>query len=133
MFPVFFAISFPNHTSPLFPSLSPVQTTDIKTATDSNFIADANKTLVDCRRVLKYSYAYSYCNDDDAHKELFLVHVERLERFVEDLSLESESAITAAGREKVINLINIVEKSKEAVEGYIDFGATFTARGGKMM
>ena len=114
-------------------SLSPVQTTDIKTATDSNFIADANKTLVDCRRVLKYSYAYSYCNDDDAHKELFLVHVERLERFVEDLSLESESAITAAGREKVINLINIVEKSKEAVEGYIDFGATFTARGGKMM
>ena len=61
------------------------------------------------------------------------MHVERLERFVEDLSLESESAVTAAGREKVINLINIVEKSKEAVEGYIDFGATFTARGGKMM
>ena len=52
---------------------------------------------------------------------------------MEDLSLESESAVTAAGREKVINLINIVEKSKEAVEGYIDFGATFTARGGKMM
>ena len=57
----------------------------------------------------------------------------RLERFVEELSLESEGAITQEGREKVVNLINIVEKSKEAVEGFIAFGATFTARGGKMM
>jgi hypothetical protein len=34
---------------------------------------------------------------------------------------------------QMLMMINIVEKSKEAVEGYIDFGATFTARGGKMM
>ena len=106
---------------------------DLKTATDTDFIGGANRTLVDCRRVLKYTYAYAFTNDDDNHKDLLMVHIERLELFVEELSLESEGAITQEGREKVVNLINIVEKSKEAVEGFIAFGATFTASGGKMM
>ena len=40
---------------------------DLKTATDTDFIGGANRTLVDCRRVLKYTYAYAFTNDDDNH------------------------------------------------------------------
>ena len=89
---------------------------DLKTATDADFIGDANRMLVDCRRVLKHAYACAFTMDDDDDKELLMVHVERLERFVEELSLESESAITWEAREKVLNLINIVKKTKEAVQ-----------------
>jgi ariadne-1 len=96
---------------------------DLKTATDADFIGDANRMLVDCRRVLKYTYAHAFTSDDDddTNKELLMVHIERLERFVEELSLESEGAITSEGRKKVMDLTNAVKKTKDAVEDSIAY------------
>lgn len=82
----------------------------IKTATDIDFLFDANKCLVQCRRVLKYSYCYIYhiTNEnqdvDNVQLGLFEDHLERLERFTEKLSEASEGALTPADRKRVLDL-----------------------------
>mmetsp|Transcript_8677 Transcript_8677/g.19624 ORF Transcript_8677/g.19624 Transcript_8677/m.19624 type:complete len:705 (-) Transcript_8677:2842-4956(-) len=102
--------------------------TDLKTATDCDFLRAANRMLVDCRRILKYSYCYSYCTNDHQHNELFQVHQERLERFVEELSMLSEEAVTRIDRARVIDLIGIVEKCMNGVLEFVEYGAAFVVK-----
>ena len=115
----------------------------IKTATDRDFLADANKLLVLSRRVLKYSYCYAYheavaanvaVGEIDVHAgdairvkddhveyakttrlSLFEDHQERLERFTEALSENCERAYSMIDRKGVIDQMEVVARSVKAV------------------
>lgn len=88
--------------------------TDLKSATDTDFLGAANERLVAARRMLKWSYAYTFFLPDDdeegpvCHKGLFQNHQERLERFTEKLSDISEHALTYDDRAKIVNLVSVV-------------------------
>ena len=85
---------------------------DLKSATDTDFLAEANERLVAARRMLKWSYCYVFYLPDDEgmtlQKELFQNHQERLERFTENLSDISEHALSYDDRANIINLVSPV-------------------------
>ena len=93
----------------------------IKTATDRDFLADANALLVLSRRTLKYSYCYAYqeavaCgNTKSTRLSLFEDHQERLERYTEALSEMCERAFSLIDRQRVIDLMEVVGRSVKAV------------------
>jgi hypothetical protein len=84
---------------------------DLKSATDTEFLGAANECLVAARRILKWSYCYVYYLPDEdensmtSQKGLFQNHQERLERFTENLSDISEHAPTHGDREEIVNLV----------------------------
>lgn len=63
--------------------------------TDVEFLKAANEQLVDCRQVLKYTYAYAFYLEDGDKRTRFEYHQEMLERFTENLSGKSLSLVTA--------------------------------------
>ena len=65
------------------------------TWTDVEFLKAANEQLVDCRQVLKYTYAYAFYLEDGDKRTRFEYHQEMLERFTENLSGKSLSLVTA--------------------------------------
>lgn len=90
------------------------KSSDLKSATDTDFLAAANERLVTARRMLKWTYCYAYYLPDEeqegmiSHKGLFQNHQERLERFTEQLSEISEHALTYADRAKIVNFVSSV-------------------------
>jgi len=105
---------------------------------DTDFFAAANKRLVACRCMLKYSYCYVYhmikqveqakgsgASDYDGNVygeecaslriALFENKQERLERFTEQLSEVLETAITRLDRMKVIDLMDVVDLTMNAL------------------
>jgi len=83
---------------------------------DIDFLFTANDCLVQCRRVLKYSYCYIYhiTNEiqdiDSVQLALFEDHLERLERFTENLSEATEGALAPVDRKRVIDLTLITRR-----------------------
>ena len=73
--------------------------------TDVEFLKAANRQLVECRRVLKYSYAFAYYLQDGDKKTRFEYHQEMLERFTENLSELSEKPIQDMNRAEVVNQV----------------------------
>ncbi len=73
--------------------------------TDVEFLKAANKQLVECRNVLKYSYAFAYYLADGDKKTRFEYHQEMLERFTENLSELSEKPIHEMNRTEVVNQV----------------------------
>lgn len=73
--------------------------------TDVEFLKAANKQLVECRNVLKYSYAFAYYLADGQKKTRFEYHQEMLERFTENLSELSEKPIHEMNRTEVVNQV----------------------------
>lgn len=76
---------------------------------DVEFLKTANEQLVECRRVLKYTYVYAYYlpNTGSAamRKERFEHHQEMLERFTENLSELSEKPLNEMDRTDVVNQV----------------------------
>lgn len=76
---------------------------------DVEFLKTANEQLVECRRVLKYTYVYAYyltATDKQAmRKERFEHHQEMLERFTENLSELSEKPLAEMDRTDVVNQV----------------------------
>ena len=122
----------------------------IKSATDSDFLAEANAILVLSRRVLKYSYCYAYQkkskslvttdvssetkldggdtiagdhgDDENLRLSLFQDHQKRLERYTEELSEVSERAFSHIDRQRVIDLMEVVGRSMKTVINFeIDY------------
>lgn len=91
---------------------------DLRSATDTDFLAAANETLVAARRMLKWSYCYVYYLPEDdesgntSQKGLFQDHQERLERFTENLSDISESAVSYDDRAKIVNLVSLFRETR---------------------
>ncbi len=81
--------------------------------TDVEFLKAANRQLVECRKVLKYSYAFAYYLQDGDKKTRFEYHQEMLERFTENLSELSEKPIQDMNRAEVVNQVRKCEASDE--------------------
>ena len=71
--------------------------------TDVEFLKSANKQLVECRKVLKYSYTFAFHLEEGDKKTRFEYHQEMLERFTEHLSELSEKPIQEMNRTEVVN------------------------------
>ena len=107
---------------------------DNSTWTDVEFLNNANELLVECRRVLKYTYTYSYYmiggkkatssdsqgaenekpKEDEAatkiiemQKDRFEHHQEMLERFTENLHEMTEKKIEDIDRVSVVNQVRL--------------------------
>jgi ariadne-1 len=74
---------------------------------DVEFLKTANEQLVECRRVLKYTYVFAYYMNSSAlmRKERFEHHQEMLERFTENLSELSEKPLGEMDRTDVVNQV----------------------------
>lgn len=76
---------------------------------DVEFLKTANEQLVECRRVLKYTYTFAYYLTDETkklQKERFEYHQEMLERFTENLSELSEKPLVEMDRVSVVNQVS---------------------------
>ena len=77
---------------------------------DVEFLKTANEQLVECRRILKYTYVFAYCwsggPQSMMQKERFEHHQEMLERFTENLSELSEKPLAEMSRTDVVNQVS---------------------------
>jgi len=90
---------------------------------DVQFLKEALEMLIDCRRVLKYTYVFGfYLNDATAKKELFEHHQEQLEKFTEQLSELTEVDLTKIERAPVINTTRVTGKFQEQLVQSIEEG-----------
>ena len=91
---------------------------------DVEFLRTANELLVDCRRVLKYTYVYGYYFDAglSMQRERFEHHQEMLERFTENLSELSEKPIAKMDRTDVVNQTRVVERFMKNILKYVEDG-----------
>jgi ariadne-1 len=84
---------------------------------DVEFLKTANEQLVECRRVLKYTYVFAYYFGGNGgkqcmQKERFEHHQEMLERFTENLSELSEKPLAEMDRTDVVNTVRITMKNE---------------------
>mmetsp|Transcript_21552 Transcript_21552/g.30186 ORF Transcript_21552/g.30186 Transcript_21552/m.30186 type:complete len:542 (+) Transcript_21552:54-1679(+) len=95
-----------------------------KTWADVEFLKLANEQLVECRRVLKYTYSYAFYmpEEDKNKKERFEFHQEMLERFTENLSELSERPLGEMRREDVVNQTRVVCEFMNKILEYVDNG-----------
>jgi ariadne-1 len=91
---------------------------------DVEFLKTANELLVECRRVLKYTYVFGYYFDTGLtmQRERFEHHQEMLERFTENLSELSEKQISEMDRTDVVNQTRVVERFMKNVLKYVEDG-----------
>lgn len=92
---------------------------------DVEFLKTANEQLIECRRVLKYTYTFAYYLTDDSkkmQKEQFEYHQEMLERFTENLSELSEKPLAEMDRTGVVNQTRVVDRFMKNIMKYVDDG-----------
>jgi hypothetical protein len=85
---------------------------DIRSWADLSFIRHANEVLVASRRLLKYTYCSAFHSkrlgdNDTKNFHLGFFHLEKLERFTEELSEVSENALTRQDRTRVLDLVRM--------------------------
>mmetsp|Transcript_26289 Transcript_26289/g.46378 ORF Transcript_26289/g.46378 Transcript_26289/m.46378 type:complete len:501 (+) Transcript_26289:292-1794(+) len=91
---------------------------------DVEFLKTANEQLVECRRVLKYTYVFAYYMNPSAmmQKERFEHHQEMLERFTENLSELSEKPLDQMDRTDVVNQTRVVDRFMKNILKYVEEG-----------
>ena len=78
---------------------------------DVQFLKHAAEQVIDCRRVLKYTYVLGYFLEDDSpEKQLFEHHQELLEKNTEKLHEYTEQSLEAIDRTQVVNLTRVTER-----------------------
>mmetsp|Transcript_31805 Transcript_31805/g.70077 ORF Transcript_31805/g.70077 Transcript_31805/m.70077 type:complete len:376 (+) Transcript_31805:76-1203(+) len=78
---------------------------------DVQFLKQAAEQVIDCRRVLKYTYVLGYfLTDSSAEKQLFEHHQEMLEKNTERLQEITEKKLELIDRTQVVNLTRVTEK-----------------------
>jgi len=90
---------------------------------DVQFLKAAVEQLIECRRVLKFTYAFAYyldSKDTTGKKERFEHHQEMLEKFTEKLSELSEMSIEKTDRTDVVNHTRVVDKFSKNILKYVD-------------
>jgi len=103
------------------------------TWTDVEFLKKANEQLVECRRVLKYTYSFAYYMGEGTdlgtnaataklRKEQFENHQEMLEKFTENLSEMSEKPLAEMDRTKVVNQTRVVHSFMKNILSYVEDG-----------
>jgi len=90
---------------------------------DVQFLKAANEQLIECRRVLKFTYCHAYYMvDKSIQKNQFENHQEMLEKFTEKLSELSEQPLDKMDRTSVINHTRVVQKFVHGVLEYVEMG-----------
>jgi len=77
---------------------------------DVQFLQQAVEQLIECRRVLKYTYAFAYCLPSGPKKQLFEYNQSMLESNTEKLSELSEMKLEEMDRSEVINFTRVTGK-----------------------
>lgn len=78
---------------------------------DVQFLHQATELVIECRRLLKYTYVLGYfLQDKTAEKQLFEHHQEMLEKNTERLQECTEQKIELIDPSQVINLTRVTEK-----------------------
>ena len=78
---------------------------------DVQFLKNAAEQVIDCRRVLKYTYVLGYFLEDDSPEtQLFEHHQELLEKNTEKLHEYTEQSLEAIDRTQVVNLTRVTER-----------------------
>mmetsp|Transcript_29292 Transcript_29292/g.79286 ORF Transcript_29292/g.79286 Transcript_29292/m.79286 type:complete len:514 (+) Transcript_29292:367-1908(+) len=97
--------------------------------TDVEFLKTANEQLVECRKVLKYTYVYAYYMDpnDKMQKDRFEHHQEMLEKFTENLSEQSEKPLDKMDRTDVVNQTLVVSRFMKNILKYVEEGDSVLA------
>jgi ariadne-1 len=100
------------------------ESTDNAKWTDVEFLKTANELLVECRRVLKFTYVYAYYLDPKQalQRERFEYHQEMLERFTENLSELSEKPLDQMDRTDVVNQTRVVDRFMKNILKYVEDG-----------
>jgi len=90
---------------------------------DVEFLKAANELLIDCRRVLKYTYVFAYYfGGKGMQRERFEHHQEMLERFTENLSELAEKPLAEVKRTDVVNQTRVVANFMHNILQYVDEG-----------
>lgn len=92
---------------------------------DVEFLKTANEQLVECRRVLKYTYVFAFYMDSpqqSMQRERFEHHQEMLERFTENLSELSEKPLAEMDRTDVVNQTRVVDRFMKNILKYVEDG-----------
>jgi len=90
---------------------------------DVQFLKTAVEQLIECRKVLKYTYTYAYYLPNVARiKDRFEYHQEMLEKFTENLSELSEQPLADMNRTEVINVTRVVSRFMKNILKYVDEG-----------
>lgn len=100
------------------------ESTDDGKWSDVEFLKTANEQLVECRRVLKYTYVFAYYLDSGLtmQRERFEHHQEMLERFTETLSELSEKPLSEMNRTDVVNQTRVVDNFMRNILKYVEDG-----------
>jgi len=100
------------------------EATDDSKWSDVEFLKTANKQLVECRRVLKYTYVFAFYLDPHQtnQRERFEHHQEMLERFTENLSELSEKNLQELDRTQIVNQTRVVDRFMKNVLQYVEDG-----------
>jgi len=78
---------------------------------DVQFLKQAVEQVIECRRVLKYTYVLGFfLVDGTSAKQLFEHHQEMLEKNTEELSEYTELPLESMDRTRVVNLTRVTEK-----------------------
>lgn len=78
---------------------------------DVQFLKQAVEQVIECRRVLKYTYVLGFfLVDGTSSKQLFEHHQEMLEKNTEELSEKTELPLESMDRTRVVNLTRVTEK-----------------------
>jgi ariadne-1 len=85
------------------------------------FLKNAMEQLIQCRRVLKYTYVFGYyLTDGTARKRLFEHHQENLEKFTEHLSeLSEDNFEDLQGQDKRSEVINYTRVTERFLKGLL--------------
>lgn len=91
---------------------------------DVEFLKTANEQLVECRRILKFTYVFGYYLDprSSMQRERFEYHQEMLERFTENLSELSEKPLAEMDRTDVVNQTRVVDRFMKNILKYVEDG-----------
>lgn len=95
--------------------------------TDVEFLKAANELLMECRRVLKYTYVYAYYTFENEPtnslpRDRFEYHQEMLEKFTEHLSELSEKPLEQMDRTDVVNQTRVVDRFLQNILKYVEDG-----------
>jgi hypothetical protein len=83
---------------------------------DVQFLIQAAEQVIDCRRVLKYTYVLGYfLSENSPEKKLFEYQQEMLEKNVERLHEYTEKPVNQLDRTQVVNLTRVTEKFLSAL------------------
>jgi ariadne-1 len=91
---------------------------------DVQFLNAATEQLIECRRVLKYTYVFGYYLSPGKEKNLFEYLQENLEKNTEHLTGLSEISLEKMNRSEIINYTRVTERFLRNLLSGVEDGLT---------